>query len=264
MPSRADWRSQRRVLTACLVGIIVALASISTQSLAAEDTSKGKPSEAEVRRALDAVKADPNLATETTRSVPSFGPDAKSKERPNEKRSITSPWIRNLFKWMNETSRALLWVVGIILATLLLVTLLRVWRNADLKRATKIASALPTHVRDLDIRPESLPDLIGAAALALWEKHEHRAALVLLYRGLVSRLVHVRSLPIRESTTEAGCIELAREHLPAELVGYVVQLVRCWQRAVYGGMEPTDSDFRALCASFDSAMTPPPGMREAA
>ena len=71
------------------------------------------------------------------------------------------------------------------------------------------AFVAPTHVRDLDIRPESLPDDIGAAARALWDRGEHRAALALLYRGLLSRLAHVHRLPIRDSSTEGDCLALA-------------------------------------------------------
>lgn len=228
----------------------------STQLLAAE----GSPTEAQVRSALDAVKADPNLATQTTRRSPSFGKD-DDEEKPDEPRTrfpnVSDSWLGNLFSWVSETSRALLWVVGIILGALLVLALLRIWGKVDWQRDSKKAAALPTHVRDLDIRPESLPDEIGATALGLWNQGEHRAALVLLYRGLVSRLVHVHSLPIRESTTEAGCVELARVQLPAELTDYVEQLVRCWQCAVYGGMEPADAEFRALCSSFDTALAPP-------
>ena len=44
---------------------------------------------------------------------------------------------------------------------------------------------------------------------ALWDRGDHRAALALLYRGLLSRLVHVHRVPIRDSSTEGDCLALA-------------------------------------------------------
>src|SRR5690606_9992514 len=115
-------------------------------------------------------------------------------------------------------------------------------------------SVAPTHVRDLDIRPESLPDDIGAAAWSLWEHGEHRSALSLLYRGLLSRLVHAHALPIRDSSTEGDCLALAERYLASDRHDYVSQLIRTWQRAVYGGENPQAPDIRRLCDDFAQAL----------
>src|SRR6202012_5457640 len=112
----------------------------------------------------------------------------------------------------------------------------------------------PTHVRDLDIRPESLPDEIGGSALTMWERGEHRSALALLYRGLLSRLAHVHGVPIRDSSTEGDCVALAVTHLPATRSAYVVRLIRVWQRAVYGNIDPTSDEFNSLSAGFSAAV----------
>ena len=105
-------------------------------------------------------------------------------------------------------------------------------------------------MRDLDIRPESLPDDVGAAALALWERGEQRAALALLYRGTLSRLVHVHTVPIRASSTEGECLALAKQRVPAEAVSYTTQLVETWTGAVYGARTPASGVVQALCAEF--------------
>ena len=47
-----------------------------------------------------------------------------------------------------------------------------------------------SRVSGLDIRPDSLPEDVGAAALALLEAERTRDALSLLYRGALSRAVH--------------------------------------------------------------------------
>jgi hypothetical protein len=137
------------------------------------------------------------------------------------------------------------------------VYLSRTLRDREKARAAG-GLATPTHVQDLDIRPESLPDDIGAAARALWDRGERRAALALLYRGLLSRLAHVHSVPIRDSTTEGACVTLAAAHLSEERHEYVARLVRLWQRSVYGGQDADTAAVYSLCTGFTAALDAPP------
>src|SRR5262249_52462398 len=135
----------------------------------------------------------------------------------------------------------------------LAVFLYRLYRSGVLgEREGKFTA--PSFVRDLDIRPESLPPDIGAAAWALWERGEQRAALALLYRGLLSRLVHVHAVPIRDSSTEGDCLALATAHLRAERIGFVAKLIRTWQSAVYGGVTADSEVVRSLCTEFSAAL----------
>ena len=123
-------------------------------------------------------------------------------------------------------------------------------------------------MRDLDIRPASLPPDIGAAARALWDGGQHRAALALLYRGLLSRLAHVHSVPIQDSTTEGDCLALAAAHLARPRHDYVSRLVRVWQHAVYGHEEVSAGAVHDLCDGFatalDRAATAPPSGKASA
>ena len=143
-------------------------------------------------------------------------------------------WIAGLFAWLGQSGRYLVWVRAAILAVLAARYVLETATRARLARAEDEPLAAPTHVRDLDIRPASLPADIGAAARALWDGGQQRAALALLYRGLLSRLAHVHSVPIRDSTTEGDCLVLAAAHLATPRHDYVSRLVRLWQHAVYG------------------------------
>jgi hypothetical protein len=140
---------------------------------------------------------------------------------------------------------------------MLLVYLVRVARNWSSPIKSGRIDA-PSFVRDLDIRPESLPNDIGGAARQLWDSGEHRAALALLYRGLLSRLVHVHRVPIKDSSTEGDCLALASAHLKdEERKVYVASLVRLWQRAVYGGEDVSTESVYALCAGFAGALDQP-------
>ena len=77
-----------------------------------------------------------------------------------------------------------------------------------------------------------------------------RAALALLYRGLLSRLAHVHRVPIRDSSTEGDCLALAAARLPPPTHEYAARLVHVWQRSVYGHEPAADSVVHRLCGEF--------------
>jgi hypothetical protein len=246
VPSRSD--SAR--LVACAVLVTAALSG-GTAALQPERAApQARPTADEIARALKQVQADPNLATEQTISTLRF--KEKEAERPAGPPAWLR-WITGLFSWIGKTMRVLIWVVaaGLVVALVAyLVHLTRIRREAALG-AEFIA---PTHVRDLDIRPETLPADIGAAARALWDRGEHRAALALLYRGLLSRLAHVHRVPIRDSTTEGDCVALAADHLASPASEYAARLVGVWQRAVYAHDLAAATTVHELCDGFAAAL----------
>lgn len=208
---------------------------------------------AEIARALDAVKADPNLATERTMKTLAW--------RTSERRSTPSygwwRWVADFVRWMNQTTRWLLWGCVALLAGFLALALVRLLRaRYDATAAVPSLSAI-THVHDMDIRPESLPRDIGAAARQLWDRGDSRAALSLLYRGLLSRLVHVHRLPIRDSSTEGDCVALSAAHFHPDRQAYVVELISAWERSVYGHTVASTALVHALCGQFSAALDAP-------
>ena len=213
-----------------------------------------QPTQEQVKAAVAKLKADPNLGVEKKSHRLHWVNSAEKK--PNENPDDWLHWLADAISWFATTARALLWVIGILLAG---IVALYIKRFLELRgeRPSPLRVAMPTHVRDLDIRPESLPEDIGSSALELWERGEHRAALALLYRGVLSRLAHVHNVPIRDSSTEGDCLRLANAHLPAAPGAYVARLIRVWQRAVYGNTDPTDEELRSLCAAFADAIDRP-------
>jgi hypothetical protein len=172
-------------------------------------------------------------------------------------------WIAGLVGWVMESARYLMWAAIVLLVAWIGVYLTRAVRGRQPAAATD-AFVPPTHVRNLDIRPESLPANIGRAARELWDKGEHRAALSLLYRGLLSRLTHVHRVPIRDSSTEGDCLVLLSGIVPQKTGDYSARLVGAWQGVVYGGSEAAADAVYSLCDDFagalDRAMTrPAPG-----
>jgi hypothetical protein len=255
-------------LGAMLIAAVIAAAPLGAQQAAEEPASppSGPVSPDEIVRVLAKLEADPNIAPTRQAKIPQW------QSSPGESKDSGSwgwlksigrffAWIGQLFGWLTASSRVLVWIVAAILIGFLAVFILRLFRSGTLGHRAGTFTA-PSFVRDLDIRPESLPPDIGAAALALWQEGNKRAALALLYRGLLSRLVHVHSVPIRDSSTEGDCLALATRHLRAERVAYASKLIRTWQSAVYGGEDIETEVVRMLCAEFsaalDAADAPPP------
>lgn len=242
-----------RLSTAALVVVLVAATPLPIAAGQREPAAaRSTPDRAEVSRAIEAVKEDPNLATERTIKT------LRWKESSSPKSSKTPrwfSWLVGLFAWLGQSARVLVWCAAAALAGLVAVYLTRIVR-ARLRDDTGSTFVAPTHIRDMDIRPETLPDDIGRAARALWQRGEQRAALALLYRGMLSRLVHVHAVPILDSSTEGDCLALAAVRLPDDRSEYLSRLVRAWQRFGYGS-EPVDSAaVHQLCDEFASALRP--------
>ena len=216
------------------------------------DSRGGSPSDEQIAAAIAKLKADPNLGSVRKTRRLHWNSSPESRESPKESKDWLH-WFEDALEWFANAARALLWVAGILAAGMLGLFVKR-FLDSRGGRAAALRIAIPTHVRDLDIRPESLPDDIGSAALELWERGEHRVCLALLYRGLLSRLTHVHGVPIRDSSTEGDCLQLAAAQLAAVPIAYVVRLIRAWQRAVYGNLDPTEEDVRSLCAGFSAAL----------
>lgn len=213
----------------------------------------------DIERALETLEADPNLGTRRKARMLRWiqdGDQGRQRERPGWAR-----WLAGLFGWIASSARLLVWIACALVAAMVVVMLVRLFRDQRRDRAAGAAVA-PTHVQDLDIRPESLPDDIGAAARQLWDAGETRRALALLYRGLLSKLAHDHHAPVRESTTEGDCVALARRFLPEQAGAYAARLVNTWSSAVYGGLAPHASEVHALCDGFAAAL-PPPAPEEA-
>ncbi len=238
-----------------------AIALVLTALLLTEPTVSGavengaQPTEAQVNAALAKIKEDPNLGV--TRKRHRLKWKTKNTNQPqNANSSDWLKWLADAISWFGTTARLLLWVIGILAAGIVGLFIKRFLEVRGTGPST-LRVVTPTHVRDLDIRPESLPDEIGGSALTMWERGEHRSALALLYRGTLSRLAHVHGVPIRDSSTEGDCLQLANSYLPAAPSAYVTRLIRVWQRAVYGSADPAEDTMRSLCVEFAGALDKP-------
>lgn len=213
------------------------------------------PAPEQVRQATEHVRADPLLSHIETRKM------FRLKKRGGDNESSDGwdwSWLTNAVRWVASSLRALVWLLGAGLAAFVLLRLVRWARVRGQFTAGTRAAPLPSHVQNLDIRPESLPDDIGAAAAALWQGGQQRAALSLLYRGALSRLVHGYALPIRAASTEGECLALADARLDAPRARFFARLVGVWLPAVYGARMPQSEQALALCRDFNQNLTGAP------
>lgn len=246
-------RSRRDVRLLGIVALTALLAAAASRTATAQPPvviAEGEtPRPDEIARAVDIVKADPNLSPERTiKSLRWKGANTTKSGTPGWLK-----WIAGFFDWLARSARVLVWCTALVLAGMLVVYIVRLFAtHVSATREEPVVA--PTHVRDLDIRPETLPPDVGAAARTSWDRGEHRAALALLYRGLLSRLVHVHRLSIRDSSTEGDCLTLVAAHLTAARRDYSSLLITTWQRFVYGREDVGSATVYALCDSFAATL----------
>ena len=250
MPSHADARLCV-LATAALLAAALSLGAAPLQRESVQVQSE-RPGDAEIAHALETVKADPNLGAERTIKTLRWRDSAPATRSAMPAWLL---WVVGFIRWVEQSARILVWCGAVALAGVLVIYVARMVRAHGVLGGTE-SFVPPTHVRDLDIRPEALPKDIGAAARELWDLGEHRASLALLYRGLLSRLAHVHRIPIRDSSTEGDCLALSASRLTRGRHEYASRLVTVWQRAVYGREEVQPAIVYVLCDDFASALDP--------
>lgn len=204
----------------------------------------------EVDAAVLHARADPNLGLETkSKKLRWVSEDKTAAPKPAKPWA----WLVGLFEFLGQTASLLLWILGFVAAGLLGVWLYRLL-NARAPRVVALPSVDRASVGELDIRPTSLPADIGAAARALLDAGETRAALALLYRGALSRAVHRHGIAIGQAATEGEVLRAIDGRLDATGVDYFRTLVHLWQSAVYAGAPTAAEAVRPLCARFIGAL----------
>lgn len=270
MPSRADTvaaaRAWHAALATCVLSASAGLAFATSAPAATSAPGTSAPAAptaitptattkaatatprvdaARVEAAASAVRADPDLGGVKKESTWRFR-DRADRDPP----ARPLPWLVALARWLAESGRVLVWLL-VAVALAVVVVAARRWLAVHGDSIAARGARLPSHVRELDIRPESLPADIGAAVRELWLAGERRAALSLLYRGTLSRLVHSYDVAIGDASTEGDCVRLARSALAPPRGDFVSALVDAWQLAVYGARPLATEHVLRLCADFD-------------
>ncbi|MBK1882189.1 hypothetical protein JIN85_07175 [Luteolibacter pohnpeiensis] len=218
--------------------ILPAISSARPQSM-----TVGNPPPAEVIRE---IKSNPDFEVHTiTRKIP--------KEEP-KKSSTRRSWLEDIFGSIPPE------IIPLFLYSLLgLVICFLAWviwrfRHAFIYRGgiASTSATVPSArvVMGMEVTPESLPDDIPAAVMALWQRGLRQEALGLLYRGAISKVMVLAHVEIQESDTEGDCLERVRHAGAVAHPDYFGSLTHTWMRMAYAGTAPADLEVGTLCSSW--------------
>ncbi len=168
-----------------------------------------------------------------------------------DKKTLGMPdWLRSLINQVSLGLQFILW------GLLLLISAVIVWRYrqwlqtfSGLIRGKKTSTEPPLQtVFGLDISSDALPDDLLDSAQQLWPE-QPRAALSLLYRGVLNHLATVETIPLNQASTE-GEVLLLIDALAPELQQHCQQITQHWQNLAWGHHLLSQEQFNALCAQW--------------
>ncbi|PMW93709.1 DUF4129 domain-containing protein [Pseudomonas sp. FW215-R2] len=207
------------------------------------------------RDSIKALLEQPPFKNKETVTRYRFGEDPATTDKPKDGKA--PQWLKTLLGWLNgqhlnglaKAIEVLLWAVVIGALGWL------IWRYREFLQTfvsrrprlpERIKRPVPQQAFGLDLSRETLPDDIAASAEQLWQT-QPRAALGLLYRALLSHLLHDFNLTLKPADTESEV--LARiEHLQRpDLLAYSHSLTGHWQNMAYGHRVPAAHLQQELC-----------------
>lgn len=207
------------------------------------------------------IKQDEFSHKEIEHRIKFFEPDEEEKDEDN----AFIEWLINfLKKTENDTGigiatglEILLWAV--VIALIFWVAFrYRHWLAAQFVRvkAAPEARKKPATLFGMAITRESLPADISSAALQLLQQQDTRAAIALLYRACLYRLIFV-GVDIEDGHTENECVTLMRAYFSTQQntttqIDYFSQLSAIWQRLAYGHLAPDQHIAEQLCSQWNS------------
>ena len=211
----------------------------------------------QARDSIDKLLDAPPFAHRETVTSWRFGEQEKVEEPSEEEIQGFLDMLENAIKLFSLWSK--LDILALILEVLLwtalaLLLVLLIWHYRDwlstfagrLGLPQRQARAMPSQLFGLEIAPESLPEDVAAEAERLWDS-QPREALGLLYRALLSRLLHDFRLPLKSSHTEGEVLRQVEQLQRDELSRFSRALTGHWQNLAYGQRLPPESIKRGLC-----------------
>lgn len=259
-------------LTACLLAVALVLAPAAATRAQPTDAAASAPaagasaasavSAAAVEQVIQQLRDEEHFGRKQPERYLRFKKDDEKDKKKPEAKDGSGSWWRDFIGWLNRVGRIGVWTLGALGVALLVVLGLRARRQGGAESTIGPVASAPQRVRQYDIRPESLPDDVGGVAWGQWQSGDRQAALALLYRGALSRLVHRHAVPIRTSSTEGDCMGLAALHVPGPRSEFFAQVAGARLLAVYAGRWPEDNLVHTLCAAFEAKLAPPPAPLE--
>ncbi|MVV50753.1 DUF4129 domain-containing protein [Pseudomonas sp. PB120] len=268
------FRRLRQRLSSIAVPLLLALVLMpATQTVWAADSAISPDSPRLLDQPLtsqasrDSIKAildQPPFKNKETVTRYRFGEDKPTAENTNDDQ--TPEWLKALLRLLdNQHFGALANLIEVLLwATVVGALGLLIWHYRDWLRAfvsrrpslkDKIARPLPQQAFGLDLDRESLPTDIAGTAESLWHSNP-REALGLLYRALLSHLLHDYDLALKPADTEGQVLGRIEQLQQPALLAFSKNLTGHWQNMAYGHRLPPAQSQRELCDGWRALFSP--------
>jgi hypothetical protein len=167
------------------------------------------------------------------------------RQQPKPRKRIDAPGWAMFIEGLAQFLRILAYAAVALAVVFLLYFLLR---RLDLIGRDRSSYVPPDTLFGLDVRPESLPDDVAAAALELARAGELLKALSLLYRGALV-LLHRDGVELASGDTED--VACAEPPAPARcLDGLLRAPLAAWQRLAYARREVPRAEIETLCGDW--------------
>ncbi|MHC8324310.1 DUF4129 domain-containing protein [Pseudomonas sp. GB2N2] len=192
------------------------------------------------------------------------GGDKSTSETGNDGKE--SEWLKALLKLLNQQRfGALTTLIEIVLwgavvsAIGWLIWRYRDWLQTFVSRRPalklKVDRPLPQQAFGLDLNRETLPADIASCAESLWQSNP-REALGLLYRALLSHLLHDYHMALKPADTEGQVLERVEHLQQPELLAFSKNLTGHWQNMAYGHRLPPAHLQQQLCDGWRTLFGP--------
>jgi hypothetical protein len=204
------------------------------------------PSPSAARQAIDAVLADPVFGQQKDDWTWRW-----RRQQQDAPKDDARPWLKALgqaIEFLAEVLRGLVWIVAGLGLAVAVYFVIR-YRERLLPATVRTA---PEFLFGLDLRPDSLPADIAAAARAALARGQAVEALSLLYRGALVALIQRQQIEFAVGDTESECLWRVAGRLPEAAERCFADLVDTWRLAAYGRRPVAVARVEELVAGWDS------------
>ena len=216
------------------------------------------------RDSIKAILDQPPFKNKETVTRYRFGEDKPADDTEHD--SQTPAWLKALFSLLdNQRFGALANLIEVLLwGTVIGAIGLLIWRYRDWLQAFvsrrpalqhKVARPLPQQAFGLDLNRETLPADVAASAESLWQTNP-REALGLLYRALLSHLLHDFDMALKPADTEGEVLQRVEQLKQPALLAFSKNLTGHWQNMAYGHRLPPAHLQQELCDGWRALFSP--------
>ena len=218
--------------------IVMLMLAASTVGFAQTESPDPAPSDV-----IQEVLADPVFGEEIKEMKWVFSSDDDEEDESGPTPAVPLEGLGAIFAAVIEP---ILWIVVILVIILFVVQILSRAGSISFATGDEEESKKPERLFGLDVTESSLPDDVVAEARRLWSEGAARAAIGLLYRASISRLVHQDGIELADSATETECLNTVSEQIDAPRHDYFRRLTDSWLWIAYAHRSIEDSTAESL------------------